>query len=123
MREQWLTDHHVPKSEWNDGATLDDPLGHGPSISILKVPEAKSVKNRLHLDLHVSGGRHVHSDTRASRIQSSVSSLIALGATVVAQHDDGTRLDHIVLAIPRGQRILRGLNRRLEEDGGFRCSR
>ncbi len=100
--EAWLSDHNVPESDWNDGAALEDPLGHGPSISILKVPEAKTVKNRLHLDLHVSGGRHVDSEIRSSRIQSTVSSLIAMGATVVAQYADGARLDHVVLADPEG---------------------
>ena len=98
----WLADHDVPKSEWNDVAALEDPLGHGPPISILKVPEAKTVKNRIHLDLHVTGGRHVDSEIRSLRIQDTVSSLIEMGATVVAQHDHDDQLDHVVLADPEG---------------------
>lgn len=33
--------------------SLIDPAGKRPKIILQRVPEAKSVKNRLHLDLHV----------------------------------------------------------------------
>jgi predicted enzyme related to lactoylglutathione lyase len=33
--------------------SLIDPAGRRPKIILQRVPEAKSVKNRLHLDLHV----------------------------------------------------------------------
>lgn len=100
--EDWYRDHDVPESEWNDGAALEDPLGRGPSISILKVPEPKSAKNRLHLDLQVSGGRHVDSPTRASLIEAALSSLLDLGATVIERHQHRGELDHVVLADPEG---------------------
>lgn len=29
---------------------------HGPQIDLLRVPEAKTIKNRLHLDLRADGG-------------------------------------------------------------------
>jgi len=32
-----------------------DPEGPGPVLTFLRVPEAKTVKNRLHLDLNPSG--------------------------------------------------------------------
>ena len=34
-----------------------DPSGDGPRIWFQMMPEAKTVKNRLHLDIHASGGR------------------------------------------------------------------
>lgn len=34
-----------------EGAEIRDPSGEGPPILFLVVPEGKSVKNRLHLDL------------------------------------------------------------------------
>ncbi|MBO0866714.1 MAG: hypothetical protein J2P16_16765 [Mycobacterium sp.] len=46
---EWLTHHNVPEEEWEDGAYLHDPDGVGPTLSFLKVPEGKVVKNRLHL--------------------------------------------------------------------------
>jgi hypothetical protein len=36
--------------------SLVDPQGSGPRIWFQRVPEPKVVKNRLHLDLQVSGG-------------------------------------------------------------------
>ena len=53
--EEWLAHWQVPPEEWNDGAYLVDPGGAKPSISFLKVPEPKVVKNRCHIDLKVGG--------------------------------------------------------------------
>lgn len=36
-------------------AWLHDPRGTGPHLCLLEVPEPKTVKNRMHLDLAVSG--------------------------------------------------------------------
>ena len=33
---------------------LTDPSGKGPKLLLQQVPESKSAKNRLHLDVHVS---------------------------------------------------------------------
>ena len=38
-----------------DSASIVDPEGQGPAISFLKVPEGKSAKNRLHIDIRVAG--------------------------------------------------------------------
>ena len=62
--EAFRTDHGVPPEEWDDGATIRDPAGMRPAISFLKVPEPKRAKNRFHLDVKVSGGRHVDPDQR-----------------------------------------------------------
>ena len=35
-----------------DGRDLVDPKGEGPAVWFQQVPEAKSVKNRLHLDVY-----------------------------------------------------------------------
>jgi hypothetical protein len=53
--QEWLTHVGVPEDEWDDGAYLEDPDGVCPTISFLKVPESKLVKNRVHLDVHVGG--------------------------------------------------------------------
>ncbi|MFJ6216749.1 VOC family protein [Streptomyces sp. NPDC092296] len=49
--------HGVPADEWDEGAYLCDPEGAGPHLSFLKVPEPKAVKNRVHVDVQVGGGR------------------------------------------------------------------
>lgn len=100
--EAFLTDHDVPPEEWNDGAAIRDPAGVRPPISLLKVPEPKRAKNRLHLDLKVSGGRHVDADERTRRIEATVAELVAAGATVYQRDVVRERLDHVVLLDPEG---------------------
>lgn len=55
----------VPEDELDlagDGAdSIVDPGGAGPRIWFQQVPEGKQVKNRLHLDVLVGGGRAVPS--------------------------------------------------------------
>jgi hypothetical protein len=53
----------------DDGAALEDPDGVGPRISFLKVPEPKAVKNRVHLDVQVGGGRAEPWEVRWARVQ------------------------------------------------------
>ena len=54
--EDWLRDLDVPEDEWDDGASIVDPARVRARISFLKVPEAKTAKNRIHLDVQVGGG-------------------------------------------------------------------
>ena len=73
------------KRRWRSVASLrhpDDPVdergaGMGRRILFQAVPEAKTVKNRVHLDLLVGPDDH---DAEVER-------LVALGATVVGVHD------------------------------------
>src|ERR1700761_7297577 len=44
--------------------SIVDPRGEGPRIWFQRVPETKTIKNRLHLDLKVGGGRSVPIETR-----------------------------------------------------------
>ncbi len=72
-------------AEWP--VPIVDPQGRGPLIWVVAVPEPKTVKNRMHLD--------VVGDTAA---------LLALGATVVTLRHDAID-EHVnwdVLADPEG---------------------
>ena len=74
------------KLRWRELATLrhpDDPVddrgaGTGRRLLFQAVPEEKSVKNRLHLDLLVG----------PENIDAEVARLEGLGATRVSEHDD-----------------------------------
>ena len=56
--DDWRRDIGLPDSELGIGTdSIVDPRGEGPRIWFHVVPDAKVVKNRLHLDVHVSGGR------------------------------------------------------------------
>lgn len=100
--QEFLVDHDVPEAEWDDGAMIQPADGIGPSISFLKVPESKTVKNRVHLDLKVSGGRAVDQELREPRIRAKAAELISAGAILLREDRIGDHLDHLVMADPEG---------------------
>lgn len=65
-------------------AYLNDPDGRGPFVCLLEVPEPKTVKNRMHFDLVVSG--EGGDEEKWQRVLAEVSRLEALGATVRGTH-------------------------------------
>jgi glyoxalase superfamily protein len=72
----------LPEEDLVDGADrISDPNGHGPSIWFNVVPVAKTVKNRLHFDIHASGERTDPIESRRARVDSEASRLVGLGAT------------------------------------------
>ena len=91
----------VGVSEDELGLGLDcivDPARRGPRIWFQVVPEPKSVKNRLHLDIRASGGRAVPIATRKQRVDAEARRLTGLGATVVrVLEEEG--LDHYAVAM------------------------
>jgi len=68
-----------------------DPEGKGPRIYFQRVPEPKTAKNRMHLDLNVSDKRHVGPEAGQQRVDAAVERLVSLGATrvrVCAEHGE-----------------------------------
>ena len=64
--DAYWRDVGVPEDELGAGADcIVDPAGRGPRIWFQVVPERKAAKNRLHLDIGVSGGRAVRPGTEA----------------------------------------------------------
>jgi hypothetical protein len=55
-----------------------DPHGVGPRLYFQRVPEAKTVKNRVHLDVRVGTG--LTGDERVAALQAEADRLQALGA-------------------------------------------
>jgi hypothetical protein len=47
----FLRELGVPEDQWESRSAVVDPDGHGPRIYIQQVPEPKTVKNRVHLDV------------------------------------------------------------------------
>lgn len=70
----------IPESEWNSASAMVDPDGNGPRIYFQQVPERKTVKNRVHLDLNVGGPRNAPPDERRRRVDAEVERLLQLGA-------------------------------------------
>jgi hypothetical protein len=79
--EDWLRDQGIPEERWNDASAVVDPDGAGPRIYLQRVPEPKTVKNRVHLDLNVSGGRPVPIEERRRRVEAEAERLTGIGAT------------------------------------------
>lgn len=63
--------------------------GIRPRLFFQLVPEAKVVRNRLHLDLRCGAGN--------AGVQAEVDKIVSLGGRLVVTHDD-----HLVLAGPEG---------------------
>jgi hypothetical protein len=105
--DDWRRDIGLPDSELGiDADSIIDPRGdgHGPRIWFRAEPDAKVVKNRLHLDIHVSGGRAVTDSrsvplaTRRQRVDAEAGRLAGLGATLtVVMSEDG--LDHYAVGM------------------------
>ncbi|MGG5260702.1 VOC family protein [Phycicoccus avicenniae] len=82
----FLAAQGVPEERWNDASTLE--ADGQPRIFFQRVPEAKSGKNRLHLDLLAGGGPSVPMELQRERVAAEVSRLEVLGATRVVEHAD-----------------------------------
>jgi hypothetical protein len=77
---------------------ISDPEGHGPNVWFQIVPDVKTVKNRLHVDIHASGDRAAPFETRRKRVEAEAARLAGLGAVVVAElYEEGG--DHYAVAM------------------------
>lgn len=85
-----------------DAASIVDPNGVGPAIGWLRVPEAKVAKNRLHIDIRVSGEPPWDMAERETRIRAKAAELVDAGASVVREEIYGSDLGHIVMLDPEG---------------------
>src|SRR6478735_9375561 len=91
-----------PGFDGPDNASIVDPQGRGPAIGFLRVPEGKSAKNRVHIDVRVAGEPPWDMTARATLIREKAAELVAAGGTVVREDSDGEVLDHIVMTDPEG---------------------
>jgi hypothetical protein len=85
------TTEHRGALVWKVGAGLTSPDPGRPRLLFQAVPEAKTVKNRVHLDVRVG----------AERREAEVARLIALGATELWRGAQGP-YEWVTLADPEG---------------------
>lgn len=97
--DAYWKDVGVPASDLGIGPDcIVDPVGRGPRIWFQIVDEPKTSKNRLHIDLGVSGGRRVALEVRKQRVEAEADRLVRLGATrLETWFEDG--LDHYAVAM------------------------
>jgi hypothetical protein len=91
-----------PGYEDPDGASIIDPQGNGPAIGWLRVPEEKSGKNRVHIDIRVAGEGPWDMTVREQLIRAKVPELVALGATFIREEHYESALGHVAMLDPEG---------------------
>jgi catechol 2,3-dioxygenase-like lactoylglutathione lyase family enzyme len=96
LAEFWAAALGVPvQGDYGDFVFLGRPADGGPVLGLQRVPEPRTAKNRVHVDL--TGG------PRATEVPR----LVGLGATVLAEHEvPGLRWT--VLADPEGNEFCVG---------------
>jgi uncharacterized glyoxalase superfamily protein PhnB len=91
--QDWLRDKGIPQDRWNDASAAVDPAGQRPRLYFQRVPEGKTAKNRMHLDVNV--GRE--------QVEPTMQRLIELGATVVREPQESPLGEYwVTLADPEG---------------------
>jgi Glyoxalase-like domain len=77
--QAFLQAQGIPESDWDSASAVVDPEGTGPRVYFQRVPEGKTVKNRVHLDLNVGGPVQSPIEERRPRIDAEVQRLVQLG--------------------------------------------
>jgi glyoxalase superfamily protein len=85
-----------------DNASIIDPDGVGPAMGFLKVPEPKTSKNRLHIDIRPAGKPPSDMAERERQIRAHVAVLLEAGATQVREESYDGALGHVVMLDPEG---------------------
>ena len=88
------TTRHRGELVWAEGAAIVHPEGTMPRMLFQRVPEPKTVKNRVHLDVRVG----------AEAVESEVGRLVAAGARELHRASQGPH-SWVTLADPEGNEL------------------
>ncbi len=96
-----LTAWGVPPEQHNSRSAITDPDGKGPRVFFQKVPEGKTAKNRVHLDVRSAPG--LKGDARREVLEVEAARLEELGAKRLYRLE-GNDMDEgiIVMGDPEG---------------------
>jgi Glyoxalase-like domain len=97
-----------PGYDDDNGASIIDPDGEGPAIGFLRVPEGKTSKNRMHIDIRPAGEPPWDPAERERVIRSKAAELLVAGATSVREEFYDGGLGHIVMLDPEGNEFCVG---------------
>ncbi|WP_433871288.1 VOC family protein [Saccharopolyspora sp. CA-218241] len=92
----------LPPEKQNQRWAVVDPAGSGPRLFFQRVPEPKTVKNRLHLDVRAAPG--LVGEERMAALEAECARLVELGARRQRRVDPAPpmELGFIVLTDPEG---------------------
>ena len=90
------------RSAFRDVAACSDPAGAEPRLFFQRVPEGKTAKNRVHLDVRVATG--LEGEERMAALETECERLVALGAARVQRHEPDPPMSSgfLVLSDPEG---------------------
>jgi hypothetical protein len=80
---------------WKDGAAVNRPDGLSPRLLFQRVPESKTVKNRVHLDVRI--GR--------DDVDALVERLVTKGAAFLHRGQQGPKHTWVTIADPEGNEL------------------
>ncbi len=99
--ERWAEEQKIPEDEWGSMDAVVDPAGTGPRLFFHRVPEPKTTKNRVHLDVNVGGGMGTPLEERRVRVDAEADRLTGEGATVLRPLEERGEY-FVVMADPEG---------------------
>jgi hypothetical protein len=100
MKEQLLAGG-LTEEDLADKSAIDDPTGEGPRLFFQRVPEGKTAKNRMHIDIRATPGRRPSEDELIAERDR----ILALGATLAVDFDASwgpVHERHFVMLDPEG---------------------
>jgi hypothetical protein len=103
----WYVEVGVPEEELGDGDCQDrlhDPAGVGPLVWFQVVPEPKTTKNRVHVDVLLTD-RALPVAQRKPVVDAKVAELLALGGTTVRVGDEHEGQYGVTLQDPEGNEL------------------
>ncbi len=86
--DAFLDAQGVPPDERDSAWSVVDPDGVGPRLLFQRVPEGKTAKNRVHLDVNCGGGRAVPLPERRQRVEARAAELVERGARRIGQGEE-----------------------------------
>ncbi|MEU0530621.1 VOC family protein [Amycolatopsis tolypomycina] len=100
--DEFLERVGVPADQRNRSSAVEDPDGRGPRLFFQQVPEDKTTKNRVHLDVRAAPG--LLGAERMAALEAECERLLALGATRVRRFEPEPPLSagFIVMTDPEG---------------------
>ena len=103
--EQALEVLGVPLEHRNDASAVVDPEGSRPRLFFQRVPEPKTAKNRVHLDVRAAPG--LSGDVRMAALEAEAERLVSRGAKLVRRFEPAAPLEpgHILMADPEGNEL------------------
>ena len=98
---RFLDDQGVPEAERDSAFAIVDPDGAGPRLFFQQVPEPKTAKNRVHVDVRTAAD--LRGEERLAALEQEAARLVALGATRVERFEPGP-MSHgfLVMTDPEG---------------------